>query len=683
MPLADCMDGMASGRARVARGEPRERGNADAQVDELLGELREFRPVKKARGTLLLQHASDVLAPRERETLLRSVHAPDIALVKEGGGEPVASLKGGEGADEVGTHEGVRDERQTLIEKVALEEAQILRELAARPALLTVKERAADIQYKEPMRAYWKAPRCVRRLSQQEMDRRRARAGVELVNDDQSNYGNHDHDHLALPPLCISFREMKFPRALVEALRDRNVHSPTRVQMQAIPAALSGRNFIAVASTGGGKTLAFGIPVLCIVWNMNLALRVERKEGPFALILAPSRELAKQTFDVLSSLAESIDRYSARPPRLRGVLLVGGMPLGEQLQPLRESGCHFAVGTPGRLHDALKRKQMTLEACRLLVLDEADRLIDTNFEQDTRNILDFFVAQRQTLMFSATMAPKLAQFASSSMVAPLRILADRAGVAGRTISQHVMVLESEAEFMPALLLAIQATAPPVLIFSDSPRVVDDVHLFLLEHGMRACCVHGGLDQHERNVAMAKFRAGEKDVLVASDVAAKGLDFERIRHVINVGLPREIENYVHRIGRTGRAGKKGRATTLLCVASCSSGVLRDLVELLVQAHQPVPAALQPFNTSLEDTTRAHVNQVLPGLSGGHLDDDVHLDAHTDAQLAKEEINGVRGCAYCGGLGHRIARCERLQQLVALAERANAPAAHQRTDQLGDF
>jgi ATP-dependent RNA helicase DDX41 len=306
-------------------------------------------------------------------------------------------------------------------------------------------------------------------------------------------------------------------------------------------------------------------------------------------------------------------------PHLRNMLCIGGIDMREQADAMR-NGVHMITATPGRLKDMLAKKRINLELCRYLCLDEADRMVDLGFEDDIRDIYSYFKGQRQTLLFSATMPLKIRKFAESALVAPIVVNVGRAGAANLDVIQEVEYVKQEAKIV-YLLECLQKTSPPVLVFAENKTDVDDIHEYLLLKGVEAVAVHGGKDQEERDMAIRAFKAGQKDVLVATDVASKGLDFPDIQHVINFDMPEEIENYVHRIGRTGRCGKTGIATTFIN-KSQSETVLLDLKHLLREAKQRVP----PVLALLEDPM--------------------------EAAEAAAAANGTKGCAYCGGLGHRI-------------------------------
>lgn len=275
--------------------------------------------------------------------------------------------------------------------------------------------------------------------------------------------------------------------------------------------------------------------------------------------------------------------------------------------------------------DMLGKKMINLDVCRYLVMDEADRMIDMGFEEDVRTIFSYFKGQRQTLLFSATMPKKIQNFARSALVKPVTVNVGRAGAASMNVTQEVEYVKPEAKIVH-LLECLQKTSPPVLIFAEKKQDVDAIHEYLLLKGVEAVAIHGGKDQEERTHAVDAFRSGTKDVLVATDVASKGLDFAEVQHVINYDMPDDIENYVHRIGRTGRSSGRGLATTFINKL-VEQFVLLDLKHLLLEAKQSVPPFLAELTAESDTTT-------------GNLGD---------------------GCSYCGGLGHRITDCPKLEAI----------------------
>jgi len=219
---------------------------------------------------------------------------------------------------------------------------------------------------------------------------------------------------------------------------------------------------------------------------------------------------------------------------------MGGIDMGEQSTNMSK-GTHMVVATPGRLQSMLETKKLNMNICTYLCLDEADRMIDLGFEEDVKNILSYFRHQRQTLLFSATMPPKIQEFAATALVEPIIVNVGRAGAASLDVVQEIEYVRDEAKVVH-LTECLQKTAPPVLIFAENKNDVDDIHEYLLLKGVEAVAIHGSKDQTERELAVKLFRAGQKDVLVATDVASKGLDFSNIQHVINYDMPKEIEDY---------------------------------------------------------------------------------------------------------------------------------------------
>ncbi|KAI7849179.1 P-loop containing nucleoside triphosphate hydrolase protein [Circinella umbellata] len=493
------------------------------------------------------------------------------------------------------------EEEKRLEEEKRIEEAQ-----ARHKALVSVQEAAAGVHYTEPMVTSWKPPRYVREQSEaeHEMVRKKFHIIVEGEN--------------PVPPLN-NFRDMKFPQPILDYLKGKKIMKPTPIQTQGLPVALSGRDMIGIAFTGSGKTLAFSLPLLMQALEAEVRLPLVRGEGPIGMIICPSRELARQTYENLCQMAECLEK-GGYPP-LRSLLCIGGIDMREQGDILTR-GIHMVIATPGRLMDMLTKKKFNLDICKYLCMDEADRMIDMGFEEDVRTIMSYFKSQRQTLLFSATMPKKIQDFALSALVKPLVVNVGRAGAANLDVIQEVEYVKQEAK-MVYLLECLQKTPPPVLVFAENKNDVDDIHEYLLLKGVEAVAIHGGKSQDEREFAIRSFKTFKKDVLVATDVASKGLDFAEIQHVINYDMPKEIEDYVHRIGRTGRSGKTGIATTFIN-QHCSEQIRLDLKHLLREAKQRVP----PFLAAMEDPSEKS------GLSGG--------------------------CTFCGGLGHRINECPKLEQ-----------------------
>jgi len=533
----------------------------------------------------------------------------------------------------------------------------MLKAITAKAALKSARELAKGIEFSRSVKTGWTPPSICRALTEED---------AQAIRDKHRIVTEGEH----LPPPVVDFLQTRAPAPVLKVLASKGITRPTPIQMQGLPVILSGRDMIGIAFTGSGKTLAFSLPAIMLSLQEEARLPLSGGEGPLALILAPSRELARQTSQIIDEYLEALaadggeggegggggengngigngnvarERNRRSPyPALRSLLCVGGVDARAQSDLVRDKGVHIATATPGRLKDLLGRKRLTLDACRYLCLDEADRMVDLGFEDDLREILSFFKAQRQTLMFSATMPAKIRSFAHSALVDPVTVNVGRSGAANLDVIQEVEYVKQEAKLV-YLLECLQKTAPPVMVFAENQRDVDDVHEYLLLKGVEAVAVHGGKDQDERSAAIDDFKAGKADVLVATDVASKGLDFPDIQHVVNYDMPREIENYVHRIGRTGRCGKTGVATTFIN-KNQSESVLLDLKHLLREAKQRVPPVLAALHDPMDE-----------------------LQALADA-------SGTKGCAYCGGLGHRIADCPKL-------DTQNKEAARRQKDYLG--
>ncbi|XP_050435933.1 ATP-dependent RNA helicase abstrakt [Adelges cooleyi] len=500
--------------------------------------------------------------------------------------------------------------KESEMEKQLKEEEKILESVAEKKALMGVAELAKGIQYDDPIKTSWKPPRYILAMTEDRHEQVRRKLHILVEGED-------------IPPPLKFFKEMKFNRGILAGLVEKGIKKPTPIQIQGIPTVLSGRDMIGIAFTGSGKTLVFVLPLLMFCLEQEIKLPFKPNEGPYGLIICPSRELAKQTFDIINHYITHLQR--ANFPKLRSCLAIGGVPVFESLDVIKR-GVHIMVATPGRLMDMLDKKMINLDVCRYLCMDEADRMIDMGFEEDVRTIFSFFQGQRQTLLFSATMPKKIQNFARSALVKPISINVGRAGAASMNVIQEVEYVKQEAKVV-YLLECLKKTMPPVLIFAEKKQDVDAIHEYLLLKGVEAVAIHGGKDQEERSKSVEAFRKGQKDVLVATDVASKGLDFADIQHVINYDMPDDVENYVHRIGRTGRSGKRGIATTFINKGNDES-VLLDLKHLLIEARQTVPLFL------------------------------AELESENEKYL---QLGDERGCSYCGGLGHRITDCPKLEAI----------------------
>lgn len=495
---------------------------------------------------------------------------------------------------------------ETKAEQVAKEEEDIFKHITARKALMAAKELALGVEYTESLSTGWKPPLHIRKMNPKRVAALREKLHIEVEGED-------------IPPPVERFEDLRLPPPVLRKLRERGIQAPFKIQIQGLPIALSGRDMIGISYTGSGKTLAFVLPMIAVggrlaamarrgagccdtcppsflpglqtSWQEETRLPLQPGEGPIGFVLCPSRELARQTYEQALAFSEAMreDGYGD----LRCILCMGGVDAKEQTDMIRRQGVHMIVATPGRLKDYLHKKKITFDHCRFVCLDEADRMVDLGFEEDIRDIWSFFRSQRQTLMFSATMPAKIMQFAESALVRPVTVKVSRAGAANANIIQQVEYVKAEHR-LPFVLECLGRTPPPVLIFAENKADVDDIHEYLLVKGVEAVAVHGSKSQEERDMAISQFKTGKADVLVATDVASKGLDFANVQHVINYDMPKDIENYVHRIGRTGRGESKGLATTFINKTS-SESILLDLKGLLKEAGQRIPPLLQ----ALED------------------------------------------------------------------------------------
>jgi ATP-dependent RNA helicase DeaD len=346
------------------------------------------------------------------------------------------------------------------------------------------------------------------------------------------------------------FALLKLSDAILQALASLGYEEPTPVQRETIPVLLGGRDMLAQAATGTGKTAAFALPML------QLLLEDARSRRTRGLILVPTRELAMQ-------VAEAIHKY-ARGSDIDVVPVYGGASIGQQVRAL-ERGAHVVVATPGRALDHLRRETLDLTALQLLVLDEADEMLDMGFAEDLDAILAATPTDRQTALFSATMPPRILAIAKKHLRDPARItIAKEKTAPGKLPRVRQIAYVVSRGHKPAALQRVLDMENPTsaLVFCRTRLEVDTLVETLTAHGYRAQALHGGMQQRQRDTVMNRFRSAKTDLLIATDVAARGLDIEQLSHVFNYDLPSAPDAYVHRIGRTGRAGREGTAITLL-------------------------------------------------------------------------------------------------------------------------
>jgi ATP-dependent RNA helicase DeaD len=347
------------------------------------------------------------------------------------------------------------------------------------------------------------------------------------------------------------FAGLHLSETLVAAVTALGYEEPTPVQRETIPLLVSGQDMLAQAATGTGKTAAFALPML-----HRLAAGSAQRRRMRGLVLVPTRELAMQ-------VAEAIYKY-ARGSGLAVVPVYGGASMGQQMRAL-ERGADIVVGTPGRVHDHVRRRSLDLSMVQVLVLDEADEMLDMGFAEDLDAILDATPVERQTALFSATLPARILAIAEKHLKNPRRItIAREKGTAGRLPRvRQLAYIVSRAQKPAALQRVLDIESPPsALVFCRTRLEVDSLVETLNAHGYRAEALHGGMQQRQRDAVMARFRSEKADLLIATDVAARGLDVAQLSHVFNYDLPSAPDVYVHRIGRTGRAGREGTAITLV-------------------------------------------------------------------------------------------------------------------------
>ena len=378
----------------------------------------------------------------------------------------------------------------------------------------------------------------------------------------------------------MTFDTLGLRPALLARLAELDFTQPTPIQRQAIPYALEGRDVMGLAQTGTGKTLAFGLPIVQSLTTTGRQKCIAKTAQ--ALILAPTRELAKQIHDTLTAITAGA--------HLRVGLVVGGASVNAQAQRLLK-GTHILVATPGRLIDLIERDALSLDETAYFVLDEADQMLDLGFIHALRRIAKLLPEERQTLLFSATMAKQMAEIAAAFLTDPVRVEVSPPGKTADKIEQSVIFADMAARPDRLASLLDHHRDELALVFTRTKHGADRLAKKLATHGFAVGAIHGNKSQGQRNRALAAFKAGELRVLVATDVAARGIDIPDVRHVYNYELPNVADNYVHRIGRTARAGRDGRA-----VSFCSPEEIKDLRDIekligqTIEAVGEVPAAV---------------------------------------------------------------------------------------------
>ncbi|EPS66709.1 hypothetical protein M569_08067 [Genlisea aurea] len=382
-----------------------------------------------------------------------------------------------------------------------------------------------------------------------------------------------------VPRPVKKFEDCGFSAELMKAIAKQTYENPTPIQCQALPIVLSGRDIIGIAKTGSGKTASFVLPMIVHIMDQP---ELAKEEGPIGVICAPTRELAHQIY----LEAKKFSKVHG----IRVAAVYGGMSKLDQFKELK-AGCEIVVATPGRLIDMIKMKALTMLRATYLVLDEADRMFDLGFEPQIRSIVGQIRPDRQTLLFSATMPRKVEKLAREILSDPVRVTVGEVGMANEDITQVVQVISSDEEKLPWLIekLPGMIDAGDALVFASKKAAVDELESQLLQRGFKVAALHGDKDQASRMEILQRFKSGTYHVLIATDVAARGLDIKSIKSVVNFDIAKDMDMHVHRIGRTGRAGDKdGTAYTL--ITSKEARFAGELVNSLIAAGQDVPQEL---------------------------------------------------------------------------------------------
>jgi len=361
------------------------------------------------------------------------------------------------------------------------------------------------------------------------------------------------------------FKDLGLKAELCQAVSEQGYSQPTPIQAKAIPVVLQGGDILAGAQTGTGKTAGFTLPLL---QRLSAQKADGKKRSVRALVITPTRELAAQ-------VAESIELYGKHLP-LRSTVIFGGVKINPQIQALRQ-GVDILVATPGRLLDHVSQRTLDLSKVEILVLDEADRMLDMGFLPDIRKILALLPKQRQSLLFSATFSSEIKRLADGLLNKPVLIEVARRNTAAESVEQMVYHVDKKRKRELLSFLIGSRNWQQVLVFTRTKHGANRLSQQLERDGIRSTAIHGNKSQGARTRALADFKQGKVRVLVATDIAARGLDIDQLPHVVNFELPNISEDYIHRIGRTGRAGNEGAAVSLVCVDE--KKLLRDIERLL--------------------------------------------------------------------------------------------------------
>ena len=392
----------------------------------------------------------------------------------------------------------------------------------------------------------------------------------------------------------MSFNQLDLSAPLLKAIAEQGYENPTPVQEQAIPFILQGRDMLAGAQTGTGKTAGFALPILQLLHKQSPVI----KPHPIrALILTPTRELAMQVY-------ESFKTYGKHLPLFSEVVF-GGVSTQAQIQRLQR-GADILVATPGRLLDLLYQKQVDLSQVQFFVLDEADRMLDMGFIKDIRKLIEVLPGQRQNLLFSATYSKEIKILADQLLIDPVEVAVARENIAAETVTQLVYGIKKESKRELLSWIIGHHNWQQVLIFVRTKHGADRLCKQLIKDGIRCAALHGDKSQGARTRALADFKSNKVTALIATDIAARGLDIELLPHVVNFDLPAMAEDYVHRIGRTGRAGSDGASISL--VAAEEAYLLFAIEKLLgKQIPRVTDTGYEPVSLSDTNQPKAQARQ----------------------------------------------------------------------------
>ncbi|DAB27788.1 MAG: ATP-dependent RNA helicase RhlE [Sulfurimonas sp. RIFOXYD12_FULL_33_39] len=387
----------------------------------------------------------------------------------------------------------------------------------------------------------------------------------------------------------MSFNSLGLSAPILKAIKDQGYDEPTPIQKEAIPVILSKRDILAGAQTGTGKTAGFTLPLLEL---LSRAKPSKTKHSVRALILTPTRELAAQ-------VGESVELYGKHLP-FKSAIIFGGVKINPQLVQLRK-GVDIVIATPGRLLDHISQKSIDLKSVEFLILDEADRMLDMGFINDIKKILAILPSQRQNLLFSATYSDEIKKLSDRLLNSPVLIEVARRNTAAESVKQTVYPVDSVRKRELLTHLINEGKWKQVLVFTRTKHGANRLFGQLEKDGITAAAIHGNKSQNARTKALADFKNGEIRVLVATDIAARGIDIDQLPHVVNYELPNVPEDYVHRIGRTGRAGNVGEAISLVCIdeheylANIEKLIKNDIPKIWLKGFKPDPSIkAEPIN-----------------------------------------------------------------------------------------